>query len=446
MTDALKLSADTRRETLSQRRILMFWLPLAASWLLMTTEMPFVNAAIARLPDAQTMIAGLGIVASISITIESPVIMLLATATALASHRQAYLTLRRFTIHLMWLTTIVQAWVGFTPLYDVIVRGWMHIPPAVADAAQPGIQILTLWSAAIAWRRFKQGVMIRYGQTRLIGVGTVVRLIASAGTATVLAVSAAQGWISITGVALGGVALMVGVLAEAAYVQWVAAPVINQNLSSTDSPLPVLTYTELVKYHSPLAAVSLLTLLGQPLVGAALARAAHPEPSLAAWPVVYGLLSIFRSGSYALPEAVIALQLGPGTLRPLRRFCYNVGWVTSGLLLLMGMTPLAALYMSGIIGISPDLTALALPGVLLGVALPFISSVQSYLRGVLMGQHETNAVYQAMMINLITLAVGLAVGVRQAWPGVPLAVGALTVSLVTEGAFLAWRVGRRGGR
>ena len=56
----------------------------------MTTELPFVNAAIARLPDAQTMIAAFGITASISITIESPVIMLLASATALASHRQAY--------------------------------------------------------------------------------------------------------------------------------------------------------------------------------------------------------------------------------------------------------------------------------------------------------------------------------------------------------------------
>ncbi|HEY4723752.1 MAG TPA: hypothetical protein VII92_17990, partial [Anaerolineae bacterium] len=64
---------------LSQRRILQFWLPLASSWLLMTTEMPFISAAIARLPDAQTMIAAFGITASISITIESPVIMLLAT-------------------------------------------------------------------------------------------------------------------------------------------------------------------------------------------------------------------------------------------------------------------------------------------------------------------------------------------------------------------------------
>src|SRR6188474_259583 len=52
---------------LSQRRIFLFWLPLAASWLLMAGEQPFVNAALARLHDAERMIAAFGIVGSLSI-------------------------------------------------------------------------------------------------------------------------------------------------------------------------------------------------------------------------------------------------------------------------------------------------------------------------------------------------------------------------------------------
>ncbi len=427
-----------RNNLLSKRSILLFWLPLASSWLLMTTELPFVNAAIARLPDAQTMIAAFGITASISITIESPVIMLLASATALASHRQAYFMLRRFTIHLMALTTALTLLMGFTPLYDVVVRGWMGIPPAIAEAAQPGIQIMTLWSAAIAWRRFKQGVMIRYGQTRLVGVGTVVRLTASAGTATILAVAFAD---RLTGVAVGGWALMAGVVAEAIYAHWVAAPVIAERLP-VHSDQPALTYRNLLTFHLPLAAVSLLTLLGQPLLGAALARAQQPAESLAAWPVVFGLVGIFRSASYALPEAVIALQRGSQTDESLRRFCYNVGWVTSGLLLLISITPLAAWYMGAVIGISPQLVTLALPGAWFGVALPLIGSVQSYLRGVLMGRRATAPTYQAMLINLLVLAAALAVGVWQGWPGVPLASGALTVSQIVETAFLVWSVSR----
>jgi progressive ankylosis protein len=435
MADTLQLRAEPSIPILTQRRILFFWLPLASSWLLMTSEIPFISAAIARLPNAQTMIAAFGITTSISITIESPVIMLLATATALASHRQAYFTLRRFTWHLLILVTLAQALISFTPLYDILVRGWMGIPAPVADAAQPGLQIMTLWSAFIGWRRFKQGVMIRFGHTRLIGVGTFIRLAASGTTAVVLALLG-----TLPGVALGAIALMFGVLAEMLYTHIVANRIINQHLAQPDPAQPPLSYKALAKYHSPLAAVSLLTLLGQPLIGAALARAASPEQSLAAWPVVIGLIAIFRSPAYALPEAVIALQKTPGAFAPLRRFCITAGLVASALVLVLGLTPLGAFYFNEIIHIAPLLTALALPGVLLGVAVPFISAIQSYWRGVLMGAYATAHVYMAMMINLVTLAAVLTFGVWQHWPGVQLGMIALTLSLVTESAYLAWRV------
>ncbi len=70
---------------LTQRQIFFFWLPLAASWLFMSVEGPVLQAAIARLPDMQTQLAAFGIFMSLEIAIESPVIMLLATSTALAS-------------------------------------------------------------------------------------------------------------------------------------------------------------------------------------------------------------------------------------------------------------------------------------------------------------------------------------------------------------------------
>lgn len=439
MTDILKLNADAPSDALSQKRIFLFWLPLASSWLLMMCEVPFVSGAIARLPDAQTMIAAFGITTSIAITIESPVIMLLATATALASNRPAYLTLRRFTLHLMLIATVLHILIGFTPLYDVVVRGWMGIPSAVADAAQPGLQVMCLWSAAIAWRRFKQGVMIRFGSTRLIGVGTIVRLIASAGTATLLALSG-----RFTGVIVGGLALTAGVLCEVAYAQWASSSTINTHLRvDALSNGSALSYLELVKYHAPLAAFSLLTLLGQPLIGAALARADNPEPALAAWPVVYSLLGIFRSLPMALPEAVIALQHNPDTQAALRRFCLYVGLVTTGALLIVAITPLGRFYLSALIGLAPNLTELALPGVMLGVAIPLIMAVQSYWRGMLMWHKATNPVYVAMLINLAALAAALIVGVIASVPGVPLAVAALTISLIAEGAYLFWSVQRQ---
>lgn len=49
-------------QPLTQRRILSFWFPLAASWVLMTLKGPFVQAAIARLPDPETNLTAFGII------------------------------------------------------------------------------------------------------------------------------------------------------------------------------------------------------------------------------------------------------------------------------------------------------------------------------------------------------------------------------------------------
>src|SRR5262249_38846476 len=154
----------------------------AASWALMSAEGPILQAVIARLPDVETQLAAFGIMMSVEITVESPVIMLLATSTALVSGPRSFHALRRFMICVNAVVTITAALVAFAPLYDVIVRDLIGVPPSIAAAAQSGMQIMTFWSAAIGWRRFYQGVLIRYGETRWIGYGTLARLVASAGS------------------------------------------------------------------------------------------------------------------------------------------------------------------------------------------------------------------------------------------------------------------------
>ena len=56
----------------------------------MTAEGPTVSAAINRLPDEIIMLAAQGIVVSLAVTIESPIINLLSTATALVRDRDSY--------------------------------------------------------------------------------------------------------------------------------------------------------------------------------------------------------------------------------------------------------------------------------------------------------------------------------------------------------------------
>ncbi len=383
------------------------------------------------------MIAAYGIMIGLSVTIESPVIPLLGTATALARGRQSYLQLRRFTIHLNLGLTLLTFLFGWTPLYDLVVRQAMGIPTAIADAALPGMRIMLFWTAAIGWRRFKQGVMIRYGATRRVGYGTLVRLIASAGTAGLLAILTE--W---PGVTVGATALMVGVLAEAIFAHFAAQQVMEAHLvpNAPDSNDDEISYREVVNYHSPLALATLMLLLAQPIIGAALARSPDPETALAAWPVAFALVLIARSSGLAIPEAVIAMLQGPETVQPLRIFARNLALFSFGALTLVAFTGLGRIYFESLIGISPSLANIAISGIQLGVLIPLINVWQGYLRGMLMAHKHTKPLFVAMGIYVLVLVVStLGVGVPLELPGVPMAFAAITLAMVLETAYLVWR-------
>ncbi len=419
-----------------QREIFWFWLPLFASWLLMTAEGPLIAAAINRLPGEVVMLAAMGIVNSLSVTIESPIINLLATSTALVRDHASYLLVRRFTLQLCLALTVVAILVGYTPLFDAIVPGLLDVPDEIARWVRPGMQIMILWSAAIGWRRFLQGILIRFNRTRSIAWGTAVRLLASGGTVAVLAV-----WGHWPGVIIGALALMAGVLAEAAYATWAVRPVLRGELAA-DSPaaegLP-LTYRGLLSFHLPLAATSLLVLLMQPLVTSSLARLDRPTESLAAWPILFQILLMARAAALALPEVIIALHRDRGTFGPLRRFSFTLVGAVTAATAVFALTPLASFYVYRVQDMTPDVGELALSSLSLFLLFPALAVLTSWLRGLLIHGRHTRDVNVGMAINLVVTGATLLIGLRQTWPGLPTAALALNLASLAEMVYLTLR-------
>ena len=419
-----------------QRFILLFWLPLFASWLLMTAEGPLISAAINRLPNEVIMLAAMGIVTSLSITIESPIINLLATSTALVKDHASYLLVRRFTIHWCLILTVVAILVAYTPLFDLVVNQWLDVPDEIAQWVQPGMKIMIFWSAAIGWRRFLQGILIRFKQTRQVAYGTVVRLIASGGTVIALAL-----WGQWPGVIIGSTGLMAGVVAEALYATIVVRPILRNELSPNNVPAvsTVLTHRTLFWFHLPLAATSVLILLMQPMVTSSLARLDQPALSLAAWPVVFQIMLMARAAAMALPEAVIALHQGPTTFRPLRRFSFYLMGVSTIVLGLFVLSPAAEWYIFTVQDMTREVGELALSSLSMFLLFPAMAVITSWLRGLLIQSRHTRYVNQGMIINLGITAAALIIGVSLRWPGLPAAALALNLASFGEVVFLLWR-------
>jgi hypothetical protein len=423
-----------------QRDIFWFWLPLFASWLLMAGEGPIITAAINRLPDQVVMLAAIGVVLSLSVTIESPIINLLATATALVRDRGSYLLLRRFTIHWMIGLTAVTVLFSFTPLFDLFVIRWMDVPTAVAGWVRPGMQIMSLWSAAIAWRRFLQGVLIRFGQTRKVAWGTLIRLLASGSTVITLAM--VTDW---PGVIAGSLALMAGVIAEAVYATIAVRPLLRGRLAEKVEPgegaeaVEELTYTGLFWFHLPLAGTSVMILLVQPLVAFSLARLEQPVQSLAAWPLVFQVMLMARATAFALPEVVIALTNGPTEFRAIRRFSVYLAFLNTIAMALFVLTPLAAMYLLQVQNATPPVAELARRGLQFFILLPPLSILISWLRGLLINQRATKIVNAGMIANFLVTTVILFTGVRLRLPGIDTAAVALVGGSLVEMVYLFLR-------
>ena len=400
----------------------------------MTGEGPVVTAIINRLPDEVIMLAAQGIAVSLSVFIESPIINMLSTGTAMVKDRQSFIVVRNFTIIWLILLTIVTILVAFTPLFDVVVVQWLGAPPEVARWVKPGLQIMTLWSAAIGWRRFLQGVLIGFDMTRFVAYGTAVRLISTIVVALGLAWT--TDW---AGAIIGPTALMVGVLAEAAMANWSILPLLKNELGEDGAAEDPLTYRDLFWFHLPLAGTSVLALAAGPIVASTLARLANPTETLAAWPIVFQLFLVLRAPALALPEVTIALLREAKSFDPIRKFSIRL---TLGIFAVTGLivfTPLSDLYLYGLQDAAAAVGEIAQEGMLIFLFLPPLMVVVSWLRGILIHLRETPIINIGMAINLATMVIILAIGINLQWSGMFTGALSLTGAQFVEFGYLIWR-------
>lgn len=422
--------------TLTQRDIFYFWLPLVASWLMMTFEGPIVSATIGRLPDKVVMLAAQGVVISLSVFIESPIINLLSTSTALVKDKQSFHMVRRFTIHWMLILTGITFLIGFTPLFDVVVRGLLNVPDEVAVWVRPGMQVMLLFSAAIGWRRFLQGVLIHFDQGHRVAQGTIFRLIIMALLIVLLAV-----WTDLAGIYVATISLITGIIAEALFATAVTFPLVRNELPDQAAGEP-LTYRDLFWFHLPLANTSLLILLVQPLVAAALARLDNPTESLAAWPVIFQGMLLLRAPAMAFPEVVIAKSDGVKTLWPLRRFAIILTILMLVITALVVFTPFNHFYIITVQNLDGLVGQLAIDTMRWLLIFPALWVINSWLRGLLISYKATQAVNGSMVANLVVTVIILGIGLYYQLPGLQTAAIAMVIAALAETLYQAWRLGQ----
>jgi len=389
------------------RHIFRFWMPLAATWLMMSVEGPFLAAVIARLADPKYNLAAYGIAFSFALIVEAPIIMILSAAVALAAGRQSFLKLRRFTYFLNAAITVIMGVCLIPPVFDGIAVDLVNLPPELAGITYITLILLLPWPSAIGYRRLFQGVLIRNRLTRRVAYGTVIRLTAMGSTAVPLFC------LGIRGAYIGAAALSMGVVCEAIASRVMANRTVKAVLQTREPEDRYLSYRSIIRFYWPLALTTILFLGAHPLVTFFLGKSRFAIESFAVLPVVNSLVFLFRGLGVSFQEVGVAL-MGDRfeKYRELKAFALFLGIALTAGLGLVAFTPAASLWYREVSGLSGELSRFAYLPTRIMVLLPGLTVWISLQRAVLICGKRTGSITGATLVEVLVIVSVLFVSIR----------------------------------
>lgn len=428
--------------------ILKTWAPLETAWLLMAVEGPFTTAVIARMSCPTLNLAAYGVSFPLAMLFESPIILIMSASAALVSDRDSYLKLYRFTMTLNAIITAAMLLFLIPPIFDWATGSLMGLPKEVTHLAYWSLLLFLPWPAAIGYRRFYQGILIRNRLTHRVAFGTAIRL-----SSLVIASTTLKHFTAMHGAWIGAASLSVAVTAEAIASRFWARDCVRQLLhgdtqtgdtktgGTETTGKEALSYGYITRFYTPLAMTAMLTLGVNPLISFFLGRSLMPIESLAVMPVVNSFVFMFNTMGLTFHEVTISLgRKGQEERQALKRFALLLGIVASGLMAIMVFSPLSNLWFSRVYGLPPGLISIAtLPAIILFMQ-PALSVLSNFQRGLLVCARQTSFVSWATMVEVGSIALVLFLLVHAGWIGATAAACALLVGRFNSCVFLGPKV------
>lgn len=395
---------------LTQKDIFKFWLPLAATWLMMSLEGPYLAALIARLPEPKFNLAAYGVAFSLAMIVEAPVIMMMSTSTALVKDYKSFLELRKFNYRLSLALTLAMIVFSIPPIFYFVTENLIGLPNTVAYLTHISIMLLIPWPGAIGYRRFYQGILIRNNQTRFVAFGTVIRLISMSTVALMLYL-----FTSIPGAAVGATALTSAVIMEAIASRLMANNLLKKiKTTNTDfEESDQLSQKSIFTFYYPLALTSILTLGVQPFVTFFIGQSRMALESFAVLPVVTSFVFIFRGLGLSYQEVVIAL-IGDKfeQSEKIKSFAIKLATATAGTLMLIAFSPLRDFWLQGVSGLSQSLAEFAHLPLMIMSFFPAMTVLISFERAILVKSNHTKTITIGTATEFISIIIVLAICIK----------------------------------
>ena len=372
--------------------VLKFYVPLAATSMLMMVTHSVISAAVARTLTPALSLAAYSAAYSVGQVFESPCYGMQRMGLTFLRGKQSSRTVLR--VGLMMLAFIVCAYgaVAFTPLAEKVFKGLLGVSQDIFPKALASLQVFILWPVFSALRSLFQPKIVLAKRTAWLTVNMAVRVAVMLGIATVLPRI-------LPGGPVGAVILVSGIGTEAVLALLVARRFVPP-LEDDPADEPLVSARDVLAFALPLALAASVQTLGRPVLTAALLRGANPTVTLAGYQVASSFSYIFTALTYNIYHAVVVFVKDRVSYVRMRAFCLGLG-VLGSLLLVLSSIPAVGRFVFGVlIGAPPDVVEEAVRTIAVLSLLPLSSAAMEFCSGILMQKKRARIVTFAKIVNV----------------------------------------------
>lgn len=165
--------------TITPRATWQFYLPLIASSLFVAMGKPFINAGLARMPDAAVSLAAFSVASSFAWVLISPTQNVHQVTMVFGRDPIHRPLVRRFAATVAAIATSTLLAVSFSPLGRWLLQALIQVPAELIEPSLWGIRTLSFVPLILCWIEYNTGLLLIAQATRLVSVGKTLNLLAT---------------------------------------------------------------------------------------------------------------------------------------------------------------------------------------------------------------------------------------------------------------------------
>ncbi|PMC39099.1 multi antimicrobial extrusion protein MatE [Bacillus sp. UMB0899] len=421
---------NSQDDTLSTKKILMFFVPLGLSASLVTFSHMIINGTLTRGNDAEIIIASYVVAMSLFGITERLGVLLRNACSALVRDKVSFRAMSIVSAYVVVSLMLAAASVAFTPVGKWIFSTLFGADQSMISEIISVYQVLIFVTFFSAIRCLFQGVIILNRQTKWLTIGMAIRLIVM----YLLSLYFIQ-----TGnidARTGAIIFLSGMVVES-LISFLEGRVLVKKMVDKDPTHSIRTKKQIFQFYHPLILSSLIIVMVGPVINAFLGKTNEIELAIASYAIALSIAQLFLSFFTYIHQIVLTFHKDHP--QKVQQFTVMIGFIPTIILAVFCITPIGAFVIKHLLGASDRLVAASLESLyvfmLMTLAFPFID----YCNGLLMVKKKTKVMVYSQSTNLIFTFIILVVtsAIFPHWNG---KIGALaqSVGMVSELCILAF--------